>query len=62
MGIYEIVKVDEELRKMIHSGASELEMEKYVRKTTMSIRDDGRSRVINGETTIDEVLRVTMED
>ena len=62
MGIYEIVKVDEELRKMIHSGASELEMEKYVRKTTVSIRDDGRSRVINGETTIDEVLRVTMED
>ena len=54
--------VDEELRKMIHSGASELEMEKYVRKTTVSIRDDGRSRVINGETTIDEVLRVTMED
>ena len=62
MGIYEIVKVDEELRKMIHSGASELEMEKYVRKATVSIRDDGRSRVINGETTIDEVLRVTMED
>ena len=62
MGIYEIVKVDEELRKMIHSGASELEMEKYIRKTTPSIRDDGRSRVIDGETTIDEVLRVTMED
>tara|TARA_B100001115_G_C15829830_1_gene413877 strand:+ start:519 stop:2012 length:1494 start_codon:yes stop_codon:yes gene_type:complete len=60
MGIYEIVRVDEELRKMIHSGASELEMEKYVRKTTVGIRDDGRSRVINGETTIDEVLRVTM--
>ena len=62
VGIYEIVKVDEELRKMIHSGASELEMDKYVRQTTLSIRDDGRSRVINGETTIDEVLRVTMED
>ena len=47
---------------MIHSSASELEMEKYARETTGSIRDDGRSRVINGDTTIDEVLRVTMDD
>ena len=62
IGIYEIVKLDEGLRKMIHSSASELEMEKYARETTGSIRDDGRSRVINGDTTIDEVLRVTMED
>ena len=62
MGIYEIVKLDEGLRKMIHSSSSELEMEKYARKTAVSIRDDGRSRVISGDTTIDEVLRVTMED
>jgi len=62
IGIYEIVKLDEGMRKMIHSSASELEMEKYARETTVSIRDDGRSRIINGDTTIDEVLRVTMED
>ena len=62
IGIYEIVKLDEGLRKMIHSSASELEMEKYARETTVSIRDDGRSRVINGDTTVDEVLRVTMGD
>ena len=62
IGIYEIVKLDEGLRKMIHSSASELEMEKYARETTGSIRDDGRSRVINGDTTVDEVLRVTMGD
>ncbi len=61
-GIYEVVAVDDELRRMIHSGASELDMEKYVRTVTTGIRDDGRARVLDGQTTIDEVLRVTMED
>ncbi len=62
MGIYEVVAVDDELRRMIHSGASELDMEQHVRQKTTGIRDDGRARVLGGLTTIDEVLRVTMED
>lgn len=62
MGIYEVVALDDELRRMIHSGASELDMEDYIRKQTTGIRDDGRSRILSGVTTIDEVLRVTMED
>ena len=62
MGIYEVVEVDDELRRMIHSGASELDMELYVRTRITGIRDDGRARVLEGLTTIDEVLRVTMED
>ena len=61
-GIYEVVDVDDELRRMIHSGSSELDMELHARKATMGIRDDGRARVLEGLTTIDEVLRVTMED
>ena len=62
MGIYEVVNVDEELRRMIHNGSSELDMELYARQATTGIRDDGRERVLEGLTTIDEVLRVTMED
>lgn len=62
MGIYEVVEVDDELRRMIHSGVSELDMEQYVRGNSSGIRDDGRARIIEGVTTIDEVLRVTMED
>lgn len=62
MGIYEVVAMDDELRRMIHSGASELDMEQHVRAHTTGIRDDGRSRILSGTTTIDEVLRVTMED
>lgn len=62
MGIYEVVAIDDELRRMIHSDASELDMELRARKFTTGIRDDGRARVLEGLTTIDEVLRVTMED
>lgn len=62
MGIYEVVPIDDELRRMIHSGVSELDMEQYVRQNNTGIRDDGRLRVLEGLTTIDEVLRVTMED
>ena len=42
--------------------AERLDLEKYARQTTPSIRDDGRAKVLRGETTIEEVLRVTRED
>ena len=62
IGIYEVVTVDDELRRMIHGGSSEPDMEGYLRRQTTGIRDDGRVRILAGTTTIDEVLRVTMED
>jgi general secretion pathway protein E len=62
MGIYEVVLIDDELRRMIHNGSSELDLEQYARTQTTGIREDGREKVLNGYTTIDEVLRVTMED
>ncbi|MBS0422214.1 MAG: type II secretion system ATPase GspE [Proteobacteria bacterium] len=61
-GIYELIVVDDQMRTMIHDGASEQDLEKYARQTTPSIRDDGRAKVLRGETTIEEVLRVTRED
>jgi general secretion pathway protein E len=61
-GIYELIVVDDPMRTMIHDGASEQELEKYARNATPSIRDDGRAKVLRGETTIEEVLRVTRED
>ena len=62
MGIYELVKIDDEIRRMIHSGASELDMEAHARSLSSGIRDDGRQKVLAGLTTIDEVLRQTMDD
>jgi general secretion pathway protein E len=61
-GIYELIIVDDTLRTMIHDGVGEHEIEKYARQFTPSIRDDGLARCLKGETTIEEVLRVTRED
>jgi general secretion pathway protein E len=61
-GIYELISVDDHMRDMIHDGASEHEMEKYARTFSRSIRDDGRAKVLAGETSLEELLRVTRED
>jgi general secretion pathway protein E len=61
-GIYELVMIDDALRTMIHDGAGEHELERHARTMTPSIRDDGRTKVLAGTTTIEEVLRVTRED
>jgi general secretion pathway protein E len=61
-GIYELIMVDDAMRTMIHDGASEQELERHARQSTPSIRDDGLAKVLRGETTIEEVLRVTRED
>ena len=44
---------------MIHDGGAEHALEKYARTMTASIRDDGRRKVLEGVTTLPEVLRVT---
>jgi general secretion pathway protein E len=61
-GIYELVVVDDQMRTMIHDGAAEHALEKYARTMTPSIRDDGLDKVLRGDTTLEEVLRVTRED
>ncbi len=61
-GIYELVAVDGTMRTMIHDGASELQLEKYARTKGPSIRDDGIRRVLDGVTTLEEVLRATQGD
>jgi general secretion pathway protein E len=60
-GIYEIIEVDETLASMIHDGASQPKLEKYCRTRSKSLRDDGVRKVLEGETTLDEVLRVSRD-
>ncbi|WP_313583136.1 type II secretion system ATPase GspE [Acinetobacter variabilis] len=59
--IYEIIPVDEHMRRLIHGNAAEYELETYARQQSGSIRDDGLRKVLAGKTTIEEVLRVTNE-
>ncbi|MGI9204377.1 MAG: type II secretion system ATPase GspE [Woeseiaceae bacterium] len=61
-GIYELIAIDDAMRTMIHDGASEQSLEKYARTQTPSIRDDGQRRVLAGDTTLEEVLRVSRAD
>lgn len=60
-GIYELIPVDETMRRHIHDGASEQQLEAHARKRAPSINDDGKRRILDGQTTIEEVLRVTRE-
>ncbi len=61
-GIYEFVEVDDQCRNMIHNDASEIDIERYVHQTTPSLRQDGARLVLEGKTSLEEVLRVTRED
>ncbi len=61
-GIYEMVVVDEEMRQMIHDRASEQILSAYARKQAPSIREDGKNKILQGVTTVEEVLRVSLDD
>jgi len=61
-GIYELITVDDAMRTMIHDGVSEQQLERHARTMSPSIRADGRRRVLDGTTTLEEVLRVTRAD
>ncbi|NNM01522.1 MAG: type II secretion system ATPase GspE [Gammaproteobacteria bacterium] len=58
--IYELVVMDEEFRTMIHDGAGEQDIRRRAEAMYGSIRQSGAQRVLAGDTTIEEVLRVTL--
>ncbi len=61
-GIQEIIEVDREIESMIHDGASEQLLESYARSRGPGIVQSGRNKVVAGETTLPEILRVTIEE
>jgi general secretion pathway protein E len=61
-GVYELIAIDDELRKMIHDKAAEQHLQKYARSRFPSIRQDGYQRVLAGDTSLEEILRVTSEE
>ncbi|MEP4147354.1 MAG: type II secretion system ATPase GspE [Halioglobus sp.] len=58
-GIYEMIEVDDKLRGMIYDNASEQEMLAHARLEYPSMQTDGRRRILTGETSLAEVMRVT---
>ncbi len=61
-GIFELVIVDDAMQSLIHEGKGEQEMERHARLSSRGIRDDGRRRVLAGDTALAELVRVTRED
>ncbi len=57
--LYELVIVDDTLRRLIHDGASEQALEAHVRAHARSLAEMGRRAVLAGLTTPEELLRVT---
>lgn len=58
-GIYELIAIDDQLRSMIHRGCSEQDFIAQARQGSGAILDDGRRRVLAGDTSVAEVIRVT---
>lgn len=61
-GVYELIAVDDTLQAMIHDRKPEQQMRQYARTRFASLRRDGYRRVLQGQTSLEEVLRVTSED
>lgn len=62
-GIFEVMPVTEELRSMILSRAAAGDMRKVAARDGMSsLREDGKRLVLEGRTTLEEVLRMTKEE
>ena len=60
-GLFDLITMDDQLRQMIHENVSEIEMEKYARQFSRSLRDVGLACILADETSLDEVLAVTLD-
>jgi len=61
-GIFELLKVDDKLRSLVHDRGAEATLRDHARSQGMTnLRDDGLRWVHAGMTSIEEVLRVSRE-
>ena len=60
-GLYEVMEVDDEIRELILVGASAVELKKKaIERGMITLRRSGLIKVMNGETTLEEVARETV--
>jgi general secretion pathway protein E/type IV pilus assembly protein PilB len=63
LGIYELLVSNDEVRELASTRAPTMEIKRAAMRAGMAtLRDDGWNKVLNGITSIDEVLRVTKAD
>jgi type II secretion system protein E len=62
-GIYEILAIDDHIRPLVIKRAASSEIKREALKNGLrTLRDDGWRKVLEGTTTVEEVLRVTEDD
>jgi type II secretion system protein E len=60
VGLYELLITTQEIRQLSHERVSSWTIEQAaIRQGMHTLREDGWTKVLNGRTTVDEVLRVT---
>jgi general secretion pathway protein E len=63
MGVYELLITTDEIRELAHDRRSSWEVKQAALKSGMrTLRDDGWVKAIRGETSAEEVLRITKSD
>ncbi|MGH7786251.1 MAG: type IV-A pilus assembly ATPase PilB [Candidatus Binatia bacterium] len=63
VALYEVMPMSEELRELVLSGASATEIKRTASALgMMTLRQSGLLKMRQGQTTMDEILRVTMPD
>lgn len=63
IAIFEMIPMSREMRKLVYDNANEDDIRQAASKRGMeSLRDAGNHRVLDGTTTVEEVLRSTVEE
>ncbi len=63
VALYEVMPMSEELRDMVLSGASASDVKRTaIQVGMMTLRQSGLLKLRQGQTTMEEVIRVTMPD
>ncbi len=59
-GLFEMIKVNDTFRELINSGAATLVLkQKAIEQGMRTLREDGLRSILDGETTVEEVLKYT---
>ena len=63
VGVYEVMEVTPDLRRMVHTGRASHELRDQMRRGgVLTLREDGVLLALEGTTSLEEILRVTQHD
>ena len=61
-GIFELIAIDSTMRNMINEHTGEYDLEQHARRSSRSIQQSALAKVLAGETSLDEAIRITQKE